>query len=166
MRRQGPRYLAGSPGFLPYLHQGPWVPVGGREGVMDFLSHPDFITRSISRAGRRQMLAGVLAPSLPLQQRLHLCIMLAPFFTQKGKVKVSCLLSQSHQQPGAWRHDLLGPCPPRSQARRPCSSPHHTDGVLSLRGPLIVCLPGTGILLTSTDHPFSSSHPGFRAFVP
>lgn len=60
----------------------------------------------------------------------------------------------------------LLPAPPRSQARRPCSSPHHTDGVLSLRGPLTVCLPGTGILLTSTDLPFSSSHPRLSGIRP
>ena len=50
---------------------------------MDFLSHPDFITWSISRAEPRQMLAGVLPPSLPpsAAKMLHLCIMPAPYFT-------------------------------------------------------------------------------------
>lgn len=64
---------------------------------MDFLSHPDLITWSISRAEPRQMLAGALPPFLRSKDAASLNNACALFHLE-GKVKVVCLCSQSYQQ--------------------------------------------------------------------
>ena len=60
---------------------------------MNFLSHPDFITWSISRAEPRQTWASVLPPSLCSKDAacLHKACAL---FHLEGKVKVTYLCSQ------------------------------------------------------------------------
>lgn len=119
---------------------------------MDFLSHPDLITRSISRAEPRQMLAGALPPFLRSKDAASLNKACALFHLE-GKVKVVCLCSQSYQRAESLR---ISSAPSfHSQAGRPCFSPCWVSLSPGDRDP-----PG------SMDQSFSSSHSRYRASPP
>lgn len=109
---------------------------------MHFLSHPDFITWSISRAGPRQMLVGTLSPSLCSKVAASLHNACALFHLEgKGQGRVS--LQPKSPAGGVFEKSTCSKPPPRGQETLPLA--HTTQsGFLSLLG-LIVCLPGTEI---------------------